>query len=323
MKLQLNIDSTALGASNCLLKLDRIIRQGYSERVKPAAMVMGIAVHKYCDTMYKTKGDIKQAKDNAIEAFRGIPKHCEARSPHLADEKYMLTTAMLYFENYLKQDSQFELINLDGKISSEMTFSFPMYEDDFMIVNLQGTSDGIGKIKGGCYAIRDLKVTSSWDKIQFFSRYELDRQLRIYVLALKLAHEKAPNSILGQIGGQKVGGFIDGIFLKPNITEVRYDRSPVFQFSDYDLMELRSSLVALLSRYSKVLQARVTHDTEFAREGILNGSCSSGKYFCSFRNICKMAEHPQIVQTLLDRDFVKKEFQPLRYNERDTIVTKE
>jgi hypothetical protein len=314
MKLHLKIDSTALGASGCLLKLDRIIRQGYSDRIKPAAMVYGIAVHKYCDTMFKTKGDIKVAKEAALKAF-SIPKQYNSQSPHLCDSKHMLSVAIMYFENYLKCDQQFDLIDLDGRISSEMTFSFPIYEDDFMVVDLEGTSDGIGKIRGGCFAIRDLKVTSAWDRNSYFGKYELDRQLRIYNLALKLAHEQAPDSVLGKIGSQQVGGFIDAIFLKPTITDVKYERSPVFQFNDWDLQELRYSLNTLLERYSQELQKCANSGKDLLREGILNGACSSGKYMCAFRNICKHAENPTIVKALLEKDFVKKDFQPLHYND--------
>lgn len=277
-------------------------------------MIYGVAIHKYCDTMFKTRGDIKAAKAAAVKAF-STPKHYDKRSPHLADEKHMLSVAIMYFENYLKCDQQFDMIELDGKISSEMTFSYRIYEDDFMMVDLEGTSDGVGKIRGGCYAIRDLKCTSAWDKDSFLFKYELDRQLRIYRLALTLAHEKAPDSILGQIGGQQVGGFIDAIFLKPTITEVKYERSAVYQFSTFDIEEIRTSLVMLLRRYSLELQQALGSGKEIFREGILNGACTSGKYMCAFRNICKQAENPVIVKALLEKDFIKKDFQPLHYND--------
>lgn len=305
----INIDSTALGAASCLLKLKRIIIDGYTTDVKPASMVYGIGVHKFVDTMYKTKGDILKAKEASLDVFRRLKKEAPARQQHLADERHMFTTAYMYWNDYVAKDEGFHLLDRgDGTPMSEMTFDFRIYEDAHITVNLQGTTDGIGKIKGGCYAIRDFKSTSSWDTKGYFTQYELSRQLRIYTLALNLMARNYPDSILGQIGKTRIGSFIDAIFVKPVTADNKYARSPVYNYSAQDLLAFECMLLGFCRRLSNAIQTGF-----WEKEGILNGSCV-GKYgHCSFWNVCTQDDEKR-AEAVLAQNFIKKPFEPLRYN---------
>lgn len=193
--------------------------------------------------------------------------------------------------------------------ASEVTFSIPYYKDDTIAVNLCGTLDRIGKIKNGCYAIPDWKTTSSWDTRSYFKTYELSRQLRIYVIALKLMVAKYPDSILGKIGKTNVGTFIDAIFIKPAANDNKYMRSDVHQYTDEQLAEFQLTLDDQCRRLSSAIKTGY-----LPKEGIANGSCESRWGKCKFWNVCN-ASKQEVADVLLKRDFIQKKFNPLHYND--------
>lgn len=306
--IELNLSQTALGKSACILNLYRTVVQGYKEPAESANIVYGEAVHKYIDIMYKTRGHIPTAREEALKVF-DVPKVDKPKQLHLSDRNHMLTTCFNVWEMYVKNDTEFEVIELDGKPATEITFSIIYYQDEYIKVSIAGTIDSIGKIKGGCYAIRDWKTTSSWDSKGYFGQYELSRQLRFYRLALKFMSDMYPDSVLGQIGKTKVGAFIDGIFVKPAAGDNKFGRSEVFQYDDQELSEFRQMLDELCKRISRHIKYK-----HYPKEGILNGSCI-GKYGrCIFWNVCNVRDN--ISEVLLKRDFKQVPFNPLNYSGR-------
>lgn len=334
----IRVNASSLRESACLLRWKRTIVDGYYQGCSKASMVYGIAIHKYIDTMFKTGGDIRLARDKMLEAFR-VPKSTPTNQQWLADEKHLVPAAFDVWDNLVMKDNEFDLIQLNsicwycegvGRIkipdsggtiletsckqctnglrqqpATEVTFSVKFYEDDYCIVNLEGTIDKIGKIRKGCYAIGDYKTTSQWKVDEYLARYEMSAQLRFYVLALKLMAEQHPDSILGQIGSTKVGAFIDGIFLKAKVTDIEYHRSHVFQFKDDDLAQFRVNLLAACANMSAALQANT-----FTKQGIFNGSCEDKWGLCQYWAVCNSGN-----EILLSRDFKKKEYNPLKHNE--------
>lgn len=337
-KLTINLDATALGSSGCILALYRTVVLGLKEPAMGASLIYGVAVHKYIDTMYKTKGHIPTARDEALKAFR-VPK-IGNKSTHLEDEKHMITTCFNLWEIEIKKDTEFDLLEIESECicsktlgpmletgaseiirckycngkgtrlqpATEVTFSIPYYEDDFIIVNLCGTIDRIGKIKNGAYLIRDWKSTSSWDDRNYFKTYELSRQLRIYRLALKLMAKKHPESILGQIGNTNVGAQIQAIFIKPSPSENKYKNSDVMFYSDKEIEEFEKTLLLIITRLSKSIEYNY-----YPKDGIITGACENKWGKCKFWNTCVVSD--EIAQVLLKRDFVVKDFNPLAYNE--------
>lgn len=305
-KLELNISNTALGTSGCMLALKRTIVDGYVEPAQDSNLVYGVAVHKYIDTMYKTNGHIPTAREEALKAFN-IPKNNKSKQMHLSDANHMLTTCFNVWELYVKQDSNFEVLMLNDKPATEVTFSIPYFEDEAIKVNLCGTIDSIGKIKGGCYAIRDWKTTSSWDNKGYFKSYELSRQLRLYVMALGIMSTLHPESILGTIGNTRVGAFIDALFIKPAANDNKYYRSEMFSYTHEELCEFKLMLDIKLKEFSLAVQHNY-----FPKQGIINGACNRQYGKCSFWNTCVVSS--VIAEVLLARDFKKKEFNPLDYN---------
>ncbi len=340
--LTINLSSSALSSSGCMLRLYRKVVEGYKEPAMDARLVYGVGVHKYIDTMYRTGGDIPKSKDAAREVFMSIPRIDDRKSMHLSDVNHMLAVAVWTWEMCVARDEEFEMIEIKDKCpmcegtgqmpvvgestaqitvcpkcqsigtilrpASEVTFSIPYYKDNFVNINFCGTMDRIGKMKDGIYIIPDWKTTSSWSEREYFKQYEMSKAPRGYVLALKLMHEHYPDSILGRIGGTRVGARFDAVFVKPKVNAVTFARSDVFTYSDQEIMEFRTLLDDKCREISQAVKTGY-----LPKQGLINGSCQGRWGFCSFWNVCSK---PEIVgEVLLKRDFVKKPFNPLAYND--------
>ena len=315
-KIEINLDSTVLSAAGCIKQL--ILKTvgtidngqptgGYKEHAMGVKLVYGICVHKFIDVMYKTGGSYPDASKAAVELFQTLPTIEDKKSPQLSDKSHLLTTCYGVWSK-VEEDSEFEVMMLGDKPATEITFSLPYYEDDFVKINLCGTIDRIGKIRGGCYCIRDWKTTSSWDNAGYFKSYELSRQLRIYTLACKIMSKLHPESVLGQVGATNMGAMIDAIFLKPKANDNVIRSSVVFQYKDNDLTAFQDTLMAVCQRLSKAIELNF-----FPKEGIVNGNCELRHGKCMFWNVC--AADDNVSKILLKRDFKQQKFDPLHYNE--------
>ena len=312
-QIEINFSSSALGKSGCILNLFRTVVEGYKEKAMPARMVYGIGVHKFINIMYLTGGHIPTARKEAIDIFNSIPKIDNNKSMHMSDANHMASVALWTWEMCVKREEEFEILELpdtDGsmKPATEVSFSIPYYEDNIIKVNWCGTLDRIGKIKNGIYLIPDWKTTSSWNEREYFTQYELARAPRGYVLALKMMSELYPDSILGQIGKMPLGVRFDGIFVKPAINDVKFARSDVMRVSDTEIAEFRHMLDDKCRELSQAIKTGY-----MPKQGILNGSCDGKWGNCAFWNCCKLPD--QVADVLLKRDFEKKPFNPLAYND--------
>ena len=50
------------------------------------------------------------------------------------------------------------------------------------------------------------------------------------------------------------------------------------------------------------------------KEGLINGSCEGKWGLCNFWGVCN-SQSDEIASVLLARDFIKKEYDPLRHND--------
>lgn len=312
-KLTIHLSQSALATSGCILNFYRTVIQGY-KTLPSSKIVYGTACHKFFDTMFKTDGDLAIAVSAAKKSF-DIPKEQDDKKSHLSDQRHMLGTCTRTWAEHISEDSMFEVLKINGEVCSEFNFSLKYYEDDYIIVLLEGTLDNLGQIRGGCYCIRDFKTTSSWNTKEYFKRYELSRQLRFYTLMCKLYAEREPESTLGRIGATKMGAFIDAIFVKQDASELEIKRSEVYQYSDADLIELQGGVDTFIKSVSNIVKFKKEHPNGFInREGIINGTCEHKWGFCNFWNVCKAS--PQVAELLLKRDFKIVPFTPLSYNEQ-------
>ena len=318
MSIEINIDSTSLGSSGCILNFKRttfgelvdskLDPLGAYKSTSSSSMIYGVAVHKFIDTMYKTGGNFPIARDEALKCFHVKKTPPSERSSWLADHKHLISTCYNTWNEYVEKESSYDVLMLGDKPATEITFRIPFFEDEYVKIYLCGTIDTIGKFKNGCFAIRDWKTTSSYNKEDYMSSYRLSRQLRIYTLACKLEAASHPDSVLGRIGNTKMGAFIDGIFLKAKANDTEYMRGEVYQFSDDDLNATKLMII----NFCQDLSLHVKHN-HWPKQGILNGSCVGLYGRCRFWNVC--ASNDAVGNMLLARDFTRKYYDPLNFND--------
>lgn len=355
-KIEINLDSTSLGTSACILEFVRTVigdpndptLGAYKQKTNKVELNYGVAAHMFVDSMYKTRGRYDLAANVAKEWFVKTPHIPSKQKPHLSDPNHLIATCYNLWTIFIEQDGAFEVLSLPGKCwwckgkgrlddspkegfdtgeiikqcdkcngtgidpiqaATEVTFSIPFYEDDWIVVNLCGTQDRIGKFKNGVYCIRDWKFTSAAIPDQYFVQYELSRQLRMYTLACKLMAEQYPDSVMGQVGKTHMGAAIDGVFLNRNANDTKHVMSPVFQYSDDDIVQFKQQLIDFCKRLSSHIQR-----SYFPKEGILNGTCNKlyGGH-CQFWVPCKLNE--QVSNVILQRDFQRKPYDPLHFND--------
>ena len=308
MQTEINLSSSALGHAGCMLNLHRTVVEGYKEKAMASRMVYGVGVHKFIEVMYKTGGHIPTAREEAIKAFTSIPIIDDRKSMHLSDVNHMHTVALFVWQLVVQKDTEFDILELNGKPAVEVTYSLPIFEDEVAKFNWCGTIDRLGKIRGGCYVIKDWKTTSSWNPKDYFTKFEMARQPRGYILALKMFAELYPDSALGKIGVTKIGAQFDGVFVKPAINDVKFGKSIVFQYEDYQIEELRTLIIAECKKMSLAIAT-----AKYPKQGLVNGSCEGRWGKCMFWNVC---QQPDVVANfMLKRDFEVKKFNPLSYND--------
>lgn len=308
-QIEVNLSSSALSHAGCIRNLHLTVVDGYKEKAMPARMVYGVGVHKFIEVMYKTGGRIDLARQAAIECVTNIPRIDDRKSMHLSDVMHMTTVALYTWEMKVKKETDFKVLDLNGAPAVELTFSIPFYQDEVARYNWCGTIDRLGKIDNGCYCIKDWKNTSTWSPREYFTQYELSRQPRGYVLALKMMAELYPDSLLGQIGKGKVGAQFNAVFVKPAANDVTFGDSDVFQYDDAHIAEFRMGIEDECKKLSSAIKTGY-----LPKQGIVNGSCEGKWGKCAFWVPC---QHPEpVAQILLKRDFDQKPFSPLNYNDK-------
>ena len=121
--------------------------------------------------------------------------------------------------------------------------------------------------------------------------------------------ERHPKSIFGQVGQTHMGAAIDAIFLKQNANETDFQMSEVFQYSDKEIQDFREMLNNFCIKLSWALKSN-----EIYKEGILNGLCEQKWGRCAFWVPCKV-NGDSAVKAMLDRNFVRKVYDPLHFND--------
>lgn len=311
MKTIIKLNASGMTHTNCPFRFWNTMVEGYYAGVNSSKMVYGIGVHKYIDTMFKNKGHIGLARKAALAEFNK-PKRDDKKSMWYSEEKHFLAVCYNTWEEWIMKDSQLDTVELaDGLPATEVTFSIPYYEDEWVIVFLEGTVDRIAKVKGGCYVINDFKTTAQYNPKEYLDKYRMSGQMRFYILFLKLMGELYPDSPLGKIGLTDVRACIDGIFLKSSPAETFYQRSDVFPYND--IPKFRAALDATIQRLSGWVREK-KEGKELLKTGILTGGCEGKWSLCTFFNVCQ-AQDEKIEKLLLERDFKKKPYEPLKHNE--------
>jgi glutaredoxin len=121
-KLTINIDSTSLSHSGCILDLYRTIvgslgddglsSGGYREKLSGPELVYGISVHKFLDVAYKTNGDLIRARQESLKLFEEIPTREPKLKAWLRDKVHLSTTCFNVWNDFVLEEYKFDLIEL-------------------------------------------------------------------------------------------------------------------------------------------------------------------------------------------------------------------
>jgi hypothetical protein len=302
----IRLSSTALRTIGCAFEFDLTVIKGYKQPPSSKA-VYGVALHKFIDTMYKTESDVSLSLAKAKNAFNILKEPAPPKQSYYDDFRHLTNTALTLWTEYIEKESTFDILVLDGKAATEITFDIPYYEDDHIIVRLQGTIDKIGQFKGGCFAVGDWKTTGQWDLTKFFSSFKVSAQLRIYHMVCLLMSQREPESTLGRIGATRMGTFIEAIQIKPDANDNVIKRSEVFQYSAKEIADFQLQIDDVCHKISRMVSTGY-----IPKEGIVNTHCTKPWGLCKFANVCANSE--TIGNLILKKDFIVKEFTPLNYD---------
>lgn len=332
-------DASLMKQSSCDLRIKLISFDGYREKKIFNDTLYGTSFHKFSSRMYESGGDFAQA---VLAAKQVINKPCVIRDKkeHLT-EQHLLKTCFDFWQKFETNNNNFHLLINPKAIcwkcngtSTEETFcdvcksthhiESPMVEQSFEItvretddyvIKACGTIDKIGKFTNGCYAIGDIKTTSSWDIKKFLAKWKLNPQLKFYIWAIHRMHQDNPNSILSEMCKTKIGAFIDGVFLKSK-TETLFERSEVYIYSDTERELFSRMLEKKIDQLEALIQDYLNNRFIYPT-GIMNESCN--KLFpCSFYNYCA-APDDIAAQHVLTNNFRQRVYDPLNFGADELI----
>ena len=87
----IRINASSLREASCLLRWKRTIIDGYYQETKGAALVYGVAVHKYIDTEYR-RSKVFQFSDETLAEFRAtLVELCKQLSASLQADHFPRT----------------------------------------------------------------------------------------------------------------------------------------------------------------------------------------------------------------------------------------
>lgn len=305
------LNASALKDIHCELKFARTVMEGYATKVSSVDIEYGSAFHLFVAEMNKTGGQYAPSMKAALEYFRQAKYTIKAKKDWMTAQ-HLTKTCMDYWEYYNKDGKKDEWQSIkteQGEALVEMKFSIPFFVNDEVEILLCGTIDDICKRNNGCYAIRDYKTTSVWNKTSYLASYRLNPQLIFYIFVLYEYAHLYPDSIFTKICTDKgrVAAFIDGIFLKS--AEVTFDRSEMFFFTEKELSQFRKMLTELV--VPKILRI-VRQQGQLYPEGIVNGTCHNVFGACKYSLAC-VSPDSVCAGHILHNNFIKKPYNPLAH----------
>ena len=308
MKTLIKFNASAAKESSCLLRTWYTVIEGYTSKQTSNDVIYGSAYHKFEEILERT-GDEKKSILAAQDFMIGKDYHTKPKKDHLNIGHLTLSCRDKIDYNKSNQDSFEILKDTNGEPLVELKFAIPYYVDDFYEVLLCGTIDKIGKFKNGCYALGDIKTTSTWSTKSYFDSYKLSPQLLFYLYAIHWYADNFPDSIFGEIRSNNIGVFIDGVFLKAS-GKTSFERSSVIYYKQEDLDEFKLLLQLTIERLLIAHKLGVPPN----REGMLNGACNTLYGTCKFFDVCS-APDKIAREYILKNNFNKKEYDPLTFGE--------
>jgi hypothetical protein len=311
----IRIDASSLADAHCLRKLYYRTILGIKTFTTANDTLYGSAWHHFRETLAKTK-DPHQSIGAGIKYFMdgmASGKVAAKKEKEWLNAAHLTQLCMRYLDSLPFGD--FVYAEHEGKRMVEQTFSLTVYEDNDVIVYLQGTVDEIGKLGGSMNVIGDDKTMTAHWKYQpktMLEKFSLRPQLRVYYWALR------EHGRLGKEGNffetffqQRVGCYINGIVLAPGLDKCVFLRSRLFVWSEGDITEFEVMMRDLIKR----LVAH--HDTEPLPEGKLNSTCSGNFGDCGYFAACN-APDDTARAAILHSHYESGDYTPLHFRKLST-----
>tara|TARA_R110000868_G_scaffold3147_1_gene20901 strand:+ start:5550 stop:6476 length:927 start_codon:yes stop_codon:yes gene_type:complete len=305
-KIVIKLDASACKKSAC----DRLfyfnVIEGLSQvHGNDLSMHYGKAVHLFAE-LYPANKDAMTTMFKVHEFFRATPTD-EGKKEWLSINH--LTQTCMRVKDWIDADTNAEYyVNpVDSKPMCEVRFGIPYRAYPHVDILLCGTIDKVVKMKRGASLIGDYKTTSTFKVDDYFTQYRLDPQMMLYRYAMEWYAKHTKDNVLAEIGSQRLGTFIDGIFLsKAKDTEIR--RSSIMFYSDSEMEDFEYLLNESCDKIAKWAV-----DRQWPRkQGMFNGSCTHLYGACKYFGVCS-APDKQASDAMIRNYFVKKTYDPLAY----------
>lgn len=345
----INLDSTSLGSSGCILDLVRTLvgdvsapeLGAYREKTLGPSLVYGIAVHKFIDTMYKTGGNFPLARDSAKKSF-AIPCYSDEKKKWLRDEKHLITTCYVVWSHYIETDSSFEVLSLpqqcircDGVGVASPPEGTPLNDLVCDVCKGEGTIIGPSteiNFSLPYYEDKVIKVNlcGTIDTVGKFkngcyairdwkttSSWKSDNYFQQYELSRQLRLYTLACKLMAERYPESIMG-------KIGATRMGAFIDGIFLKANANETECKRSEVFTYSdkqiaEFKGTLDSKIAElscaieDNHFPKQGILTGACEKKFQKCQFWHACKNDD--SVAEVLLKRDFTRKVYNPLAFNE--------
>lgn len=351
-KIVIRVNASSLKESTCMLRWTNTILHGYHGCASSAAAVYGVAIHKYVDTMFKTDGDMRLARDRMLESFR-VPKFPAGKnSQHLEDERHLIPTAYNVWDDLVMKDGGYEVMKITSKCwwcegSGTIKWKTPdpagkdeCIEGSAACPHCSGTGAKEQPATEVTFSIKFyeddyciIMLEGTVDKLgkikggcyafgdyKTTSQYKKDEYLRDYEMSSQLKFYTLAWRLMAE-------QFPDTLLGQTGATKTGCFIDGIFLKSKIVDIEYQRSAVFVftdeqIDTFKKMLlklcerlsdaALAIKKDMVIEPEGLLNGSCKGEWGKCQYWNACMAGSN---YQRVMDSNFKKKIYDPLRHHD--------
>jgi hypothetical protein len=314
MKRHIRLNSSALRRGACLRRLQYILN-GYHERMVGNDITFGTAFHEFVATLRKNPDQLNEAiaAGWAARNREADKTYTKYRKEYLSDENYFKLVCMYY--NF--SESEWKTLNSPktNQPLVELPWIVPFYSGAHIDVSICGTIDDICTHVNNpdVMAIRDYKTTSGTMPDEYFAKYKLSTQLLFYYFGLtEMCKQRlnfpGDNTLAKRwLECENKYVFIEGVFLNPDATKVKFQCSEAYKFTEKMLDEFRVMLWNLCLQLDKPVEEQQP------RNGLINAACESEGYGrkCLFFDVCAETEEALQEELLASKFARDTDYNPL------------
>lgn len=305
------LDASAFKESSCLKKLEYIILEGVRSKQRSLAAEYGSAFHNFVATLKKNDLSFPIAIASASNYYLDHTDSSDSEDwrslPHL------ISTCKKYYDEIIKDGDTFKSLS---PLIIEERFALPWKrtKDGSHELYLAGTVDEIGVFENR-YCIKDIKVTSSFDKQSFLENFNLSSQLMFYKYVLENFSKLCISESKLSFKDKPLTTMIDGIFIAQSKSS-QFQRSEPIDFPDDIMKSFEDSLENKGNEIIKLLEAGDIFTKNFTL-------CDTFKYdnsrvgTCPYFKLCSTSKENDkgSYDYILEKNYTIKEYNPMTHGD--------